>query len=702
MKRRIWFVCVLFLISFTILYAQKHQNELVKRDLLEKFSGEVSGKICFEHIRDLSVFCRWYGSDDMEKAALLVESKAKKYGLSDVRVERFPVDEDTYYYMQKPWFSWNCEMGELRMIEPRHELITSVEANSPCVLVNSRNADVQAEVVYVGMGTDPKDYEGKDVRGKIVLASGYPWDVSKLAIFENDAAGVLIAMGLDLPGSESTEIYRTRICPWNEDKTKLSTFGFYLSVNQGRSILTRLERGETVVMHAKVKAEVRVPGVHQGVVASIPGTTYPEEEIIFTAHLDHPRPGAHDNNSGCAILLEIARVVKTLIDRNLIEPPKRTLRFYWTPHVWGADMLFYTHPELQNRVIANINIDCVGLNQTKFSSAFTFIKAPHSRASFLDDVFINFLDYLILSNNNHMGRNPYGPMMTDHDGSRNIFNARAVPYVDYSDHIFFNSGGVGIPGVTFIDLPFGSHHSQNDKLELIDPTQLKRIAFLGAVGAYCIASTGPEESFKIIDEVHHCGKTRLEKEMRLVKSVLRESAKDNIALHYTSAKNVIRYGFKREYQALKSTKLFIKGNREAADYLSKKLRKMERLENECLTEVDEYHKMMCRKLSVKLKIMEPAKQETELRKIVPTRKPELKGAFGILNTYPDDKYAFQKYTPMSAYLYELFNLMDGTRNMLDIIRQVDAEALSSNYQTFTIEEVVEFIGLLKDEGIITY
>ena len=70
------------------------------------------------------------------------------------------------------------------MVKPYHKLISSYEANCPCVLVYSRDTDIEAEVVYVGRGTELKDYEGKDVRGKIVLATGNPWIVSKLAVFQ--------------------------------------------------------------------------------------------------------------------------------------------------------------------------------------------------------------------------------------------------------------------------------------------------------------------------------------------------------------------------------------------------------------------------------------------------------------------------------------------------------------------------------------
>jgi hypothetical protein len=49
--------------------------------------------MAFENIRDLSVFPRWYGSDGMEGAARWLMKRAEGYGLSDIRLEEFPVDK---------------------------------------------------------------------------------------------------------------------------------------------------------------------------------------------------------------------------------------------------------------------------------------------------------------------------------------------------------------------------------------------------------------------------------------------------------------------------------------------------------------------------------------------------------------------------------------------------------------------------------
>jgi hypothetical protein len=675
---------------------------LLKPELTGLISGEVSGKVAFENIRDLSVFPRWYGSDGMEGAARWIMQRAERYGLSGIRLEEFPVDKDTYYFMQKPWLAWNCRAGELRMVEPVHELITSYDANSPCILVNSRDTDLQAEVVYVGAGTSEKDYAGKEIKGKIVLASGNPWDVSKLAVFEMGAAGILTAMSLDVPGASSTEVYETRICPWTRDQTRQSTFGFFLSTDQGKAILRRLQGGERVVVHADVEAELRVPGRHFGVTAVIPGSEYPDEEIIFTAHLDHPRPGAHDNNSGCGVLLEVARTIHSLVARGLLAAPKRTLRFYWTPHVWGVDMFYSHHPELLSKTVANINIDCVGLNQTKFSSAFTVVKTPFSRASFLDDILVNLLEYLSLSNNNSMGRLPAGPMMTDHDGSRNVLYGRVVPYLDYSDHIFFNSGDVGIPAVLLIDLPFGSHHSQNDELGLLDPTQLKRVSFLAAAASYIIASAGPSEAPAIADELDFRGQERIRRELRMAKDVLRKAGREDLPGRFRAAKNILAAGFKREIQALGSTQLFIKGDAAAESDLTGIMERWRSEEKFLMAEIESLFDR--RRVELGTASGEPALSDVEkqLKGIVPRKNPALKGAFGILNVFPDDRYAFEKYSPLHAYLYELVNFMDGRRDIMEILATVDAEAATANYPTFSRAEVLEFLLLLKKEGVVFF
>jgi hypothetical protein len=72
------------------------------------------------------------------------------------------------------------------------------------------------------------------------------------------------------------------------------------------------------------------------------------------------------------------------------------------------------------------------------------------------------------------------------------------------------------------------------------------------------------------------------------------------------------------------------------------------------------------------------------------------------NDYPLEKYQFKDIMPDHPYYYELLNLMDGHRNMLEIIRFVQAEALSVNYEPLSYNQIKEYLGLLKEAGIISY
>ena len=107
-----------------------------------------------------------------------------------------------------------------------------------------------------------------------------------------------------------------------------------ISLKQARGFQQRLAGGEQIKLHAIVKA-----GKHKGfydiVTAVIPGIDpkLKNEEIAFSCHLDHQKPGANDNASGSVTILEIARVYSKLIREGKLPKPKRTIRFIWPPEI---------------------------------------------------------------------------------------------------------------------------------------------------------------------------------------------------------------------------------------------------------------------------------------------------------------------------------------------------------------------------------
>jgi hypothetical protein len=83
------------------------------------------------------------------------------------------------------------------------------------------------------------------------------------------------------------------------------TFAFMVSLGAGNTYKSRLAAGETIRLHASVQAGQH-PGNYDIVTAVIPGADpiLRDEEIAFSCHLDHQKPGANDNASGCVTILE--------------------------------------------------------------------------------------------------------------------------------------------------------------------------------------------------------------------------------------------------------------------------------------------------------------------------------------------------------------------------------------------------------------
>src|SRR6202040_4004931 len=114
-------------------------------------------------------------------------------GLTDAAIERFPADGKTKYAHFLSHVGWNPVSATLEEVSPTARLITSFPDLPVALADYSQDADVTAELVDVGPGTDAKSYDGVDIRGKIVLADGPLPAVHKRACEEHGAAGFLSA-----------------------------------------------------------------------------------------------------------------------------------------------------------------------------------------------------------------------------------------------------------------------------------------------------------------------------------------------------------------------------------------------------------------------------------------------------------------------------------------------------------------------------
>lgn len=95
------------------------------------------------------------------------------------------------------------------------------------------------------------------------------------------------------------------------------------------------------------------------VVAVIPGTRMPEEEVVLTAHYDSVRwsSGAWDNATGSVAIME-------MFHHYLENKPDRTVRFVWCGSeeigLKGSEKYCEAHKDDLKKIIYNVNFDMLG------------------------------------------------------------------------------------------------------------------------------------------------------------------------------------------------------------------------------------------------------------------------------------------------------------------------------------------------------
>ncbi|HKR24785.1 MAG TPA: M28 family peptidase, partial [Allosphingosinicella sp.] len=304
----------------------------------EAIGAEVSGSAALRTVRTLSQHHRMRGSEGFQAAAQAIRERLTSYGLDGVQILSLPADGTIFYGTQRSRPGWNARFAELW---EGSERIASWAEQPISLAQDSVSGRAEAELVDIGAGTEDSDYQGKALRGRLVLTSSQPEAVADLAIGRHGAAGIV------------SWAQNQRTAWWGEDESlvrwgHLATFGahptfaFMVSPARARGWQERLRRGETVRLRAEVDAG-RSPSAYLIPTAILPGRRR-DQAIVYSCHLDHPSPGANDNASGCAGILEVARTLQRLIRAGTLPRPERTIRFIWPAEIEGTIALLNARP----------------------------------------------------------------------------------------------------------------------------------------------------------------------------------------------------------------------------------------------------------------------------------------------------------------------------------------------------------------------
>ena len=535
-------VLVTILISTAVVFSQGQLVDPKLRDLLHE---ELSGEIAKDHVIQITRDSRIQGSRQFRNSANYVLGQLKRYGFSakDAYIESFKSDGKISYQTWQSPSGFDMDWAELRMVEPYDERIVGYPEVAMSLITYSNPGLAQAELVFVGSGTSDADYAGKNVKDKIVLATGYGGSVHRLAVLKYGAKAVVCYLDDDRAKEYPDMLAYTGMWPRTNELDRV-TFGFNLTNRQGTKLRKLVESGKKVVVRAEAKGIGLEPYFMDVVVAHIRGSEKPEEEIVFSAHLDHPKESANDNASGSAAILDVARSINQLIKSGRMKRPKRSLRFIWIPEWYGTMAYIDKHPEMKGKEIggnflANLNMDMVGENLELLHSKLILTRSPNSTPSVLNDVIENMAQMVD-------GMNIRTPR-----GSLSAMNYRITPYSGGSDHMMFIDRE--IPAVMFTHSPDYTHHTSEDTPDKVDPVELERSEVIAASTALYLSNLNGREAHELVYLTLANSSGRLAHALRTANGLLMKGGPAGSKDHdFAEAENVLTQIWIREQKTLSS------------------------------------------------------------------------------------------------------------------------------------------------------
>ena len=536
-------VCAVCILIFTIAISPLSAQDLLDASSKALLHESLSGESAKDHVIQITRHHRVQGSRGYRAAAEYVVEQLRQGGFDSAtsHIESFRSDGIVSYQTWQSPSGWDISWGELRMVEPADERIVGYPEIAMSVMTYSNPGDVTGELVWVGSGMSDADYDGKDVSGKIVLATGYGGEVHRQAVLKHGASAVVCFLDDDRSKLYPDMLQYTGMWPRTEELPRV-TFGFNITNRQGTRLRDMVVAGTKVVVRGQVKGIGLEPYFMDVVVALIPGTDPSGEEILLTAHLDHPKESANDNASGSAGMLDVATTLKRLFDQGRLLPPKRSIRFLWVPE-WNGTMAYVdAHPELSGpevggKVLANINLDMIGEHLELLHSQMIITRTPHSAPSALNDVVENMAQMVD-------GMNVRTPR-----GSQSVMNYRITPYSGGSDHMMAIDRKV--PGVMIVHEDY-THHTSEDTPDKVDPVELERSEILATAAALYLASLTTEQGIDLVSLVGANAAGRLGESSRALQKRLTAADEADLEVAWAEAQNALDHHREVESKVLLS------------------------------------------------------------------------------------------------------------------------------------------------------
>jgi aminopeptidase YwaD len=665
----------------------------------DEIVGESSGESAWNTVAEINAFNRERFPDEYAGTFFetqVVVRKLKSYGLEKVDVVTYPGGP-----------AWVAVKGELWETKPGRRKIASIHDMLPMLAAGSASADVTAELVWVGRGTKNEIAEAK-VEGKIVVTEGSLMMAYGQALQQGALGVVGIAMSrpyfdpLQMPWAGVMSRRRPsgagpgqpgQPAAQAAEAAPPAGFAFQLPVREGDILKRRLLVNEKITVRAQVESKTETADL-ENVVAVIPGTDPAAGEIILSAHLfeGFQKQGANDNISGSATILEVARTLHTLIADGRLPRPIRN------------------HPEIMDRTLCNINMDMVGEWLSKNKSFFCLMRTTFGNPHYINDVMENGYRYVGEGNReriqNRSGAEAVPVRIVAPSGVDEPFVYSIETHYGASDHEVFNDWAVGVPGVMMIAWPDQWYHTSGDTADKADPTQLKRAAVIGAVGAYTVASADSAAAARIASEIVSNAARRLGHTLVVAMEALNASTAGSFDEDARYARGIVEAGVMNEKETLATVLELAPGAADLAGHVGRLAKALDAAGAADLAALEAHRLSAATRLGLKARPIVPTELEKKVARIVPrpTAKVRAEGYRGyqkLLAAVPPAqraKFLLAGNGLALANQGELQLLITGRHSVLDIKKMLDAQYERRS----TIPAILNYLEILKLAGLVEW
>jgi aminopeptidase YwaD len=439
--------------------------------------ARVDAKVAMDVVTFMSPLWRLAGNPAFERSQQLIFDRLAAAGLQP-KYETFANSNG----------GWDHSIGTLRLNGPSGEILLSRDTHRVALAIHSFSTPpggVTLPVIDVGAGTSPAAYEGKAVKGAVVLATGSLGQVFAQAVRQRGAAGVISSdLAPYTRPAETPDVLQWGSIPFDDT---LRSFAFKATPRAAKRLRDALA-SSAVSVHVDIQSTFH-RGPNRTLVVEIPGTSRPDQRIVLAAHVQEP--GANDNASGCGTLLASALAIYDAIRRGALPAPSRTITFLWVDEIRGSEQWIKDHADLMKGVVAMLSLDMTGEDTTKTGGTFLIEKQPdpsaiwdrpsdpHSEwgASKVDPATVrgSFLNDLHLAVALRRARDTGWLVRTN-------------PYEGGSDHTVFMRAGV--PSLLNWHFTDRYYHTNLDTIDKVSAAEMQHVGIAVGTTAMFLASAG--------------------------------------------------------------------------------------------------------------------------------------------------------------------------------------------------------------------